>query len=173
MVKDAVISGLADEDFKKDVFGWSDLDNKTLDETITFIEAKKMARNAMSKGPIAAGLSTYKMKSKAESAAKSPKSFCKSCKTKIDKFVRSRRQKRRVESTLCHPWWKKKQSKSIEVDKPIDETSKLFIGAITEAEPILHVDLSSICSNTASHWGKEIVLDHHIFHSQDGWKKAE
>ena len=31
MVKDVVISGLADEDVKKEVLGWSDLDNKTLD----------------------------------------------------------------------------------------------------------------------------------------------
>ena len=96
MVKDVVISGLADEDVKKDVLGWSDLDNKTLDETITFIEAKEMTRDAMSKGPIAAGLSTYKMKLKAEYAAKSPKSSCKSCTTEIDKFVWSRRQKRRA-----------------------------------------------------------------------------
>ena len=171
MVKDVVISGLADEDVKKDVLGWSDLDNKTLDETITFIEAKEMARDAMSKGPIAAGLSTYK-KSKAESAAKSPKSSCKSCKTEIDKFVWSRRQKRTVECTLCHPCWKKKQSKPFKGDQPVDEASALFIGAITEAEPILQVE-SSICSNTTSHGGKEIILDHHIFHSQDGWKKAE
>ena len=48
----------------------------------------------------------------------------------------------------------------------------LFIGDITEAEPILQVE-SSICSNNTSHGGKEIVLDHHIFHSQGGWKKAE
>ena len=171
MVKDVVISGLADEDVKKDVLGWSDLDNKTLDETITFIEAKEMARDAMSKGPIAAGLSTYK-KSKAESAAKSPKSSCKSCKTEIDKFVWSRRQKRTVECTLCHPCWKKKQSKPVKGDQPVDEASALFIGAITEAEPILQVE-SSICSNITSHGGKEIILDHHIFHSQDGWKKAE
>ena len=60
MVKDVVISGLVDEDIKKEVLGWSDLDDKTLEETITFIEAKEMARDALSKGPIAAGLSTYK-----------------------------------------------------------------------------------------------------------------
>ena len=113
MVKDVVISGLADEDVKKEVLGWCDLDNKTLVETIAFIEAKEMARDALSKGPIAAALSTYK-KSKAESAVKSAtKIQCKSSKTEIDKFLWSRRLKKSIECIYCHPCWKKnRQSKA-------------------------------------------------------------
>ena len=79
MVKD-VISGLVDEEIKKELLGWTDLDEKSLEETITFIEAKEMARDALSKGPIAAGLSTYK-KSQAE-AKLTTKVPCKSCKPK-------------------------------------------------------------------------------------------
>ena len=37
MVKDVVISGLVDEDVKKEVLGWSDLANKTLDQRIACI----------------------------------------------------------------------------------------------------------------------------------------
>jgi hypothetical protein len=48
MVKDVVISGLVDEEIKKEVLGWSDLDEKSIEETIT------------SKAPIAAGVSSYK-----------------------------------------------------------------------------------------------------------------
>ena len=42
MVKDVLIAGLADEEVKKDVLGWQDLDRKTLEETVSFIEAKEM-----------------------------------------------------------------------------------------------------------------------------------
>ena len=41
------MAGIADDDVKKDVLGWDDLDNKTIDQTITFIEAKEMARDAL------------------------------------------------------------------------------------------------------------------------------
>ena len=47
MVKDVFVSGLCDDDIKKDVLGWADLDNKSLNETIAFVEAKEMARDAL------------------------------------------------------------------------------------------------------------------------------
>ena len=174
MVKDVVISGLVDEDVKKEVLGWSDLDNKTLDQTVAFIEAKEMARDALSKEPITAGLSTYK-KSKADSAAKaSPRILCKSCKTEIKQFVWSKRQKRSIECTYCHPCWKKSRpNRASKDDCSGDETSALIIGTIAEDTPITDVESSGICSHATSHEAKEIVLDHHIFHSQDGWKKSE
>ena len=152
MVKDVVISGVADEDVKKEVLGWSDLDNKILEDTIRFIEAKEMARDALRKGPIAASLSTYK-KSKAESARKSATKIpCKLCKTEIDKFVWSRRQQRSIECTYCHPCWKKnRQSKAGKDDRPGDETSALLIGAIADATAIIDVESSSICSQGTLH----------------------
>ncbi len=99
-----------------------------------------MARDALSKEQIAAGLSTYK-KSKAESAAKSAtKTACKLCKTEIDKFVWSKRQKRSIECTYCYPCWKKNRlSKAGRNDCPSDETSALLIGVITQATAITDV----------------------------------
>ena len=74
MVKDVVISGLVDEDVKKEVLGWEDLDDKSLEETIYFIEAKEMARDALNKGTINAGMSNYKK----EKMDKPVKAACKS-----------------------------------------------------------------------------------------------
>ena len=51
MVEDVVVAGLADEETKKEVLGWSDLDNN-LAGTVTFIEAKEMARDALATIPI-------------------------------------------------------------------------------------------------------------------------
>jgi hypothetical protein len=59
MVKDVLISGLADEDIKKDVLGWPDLYSKSLEDAVSFIGAKKMARDALNKVDTTAGISSY------------------------------------------------------------------------------------------------------------------
>lgn len=47
IVKDVLVAGLADEDIRRDVLGWAELDDKTVDETVNFIEAKEVARHAL------------------------------------------------------------------------------------------------------------------------------
>ena len=42
-----MISGLVDDEVRREVLGWHDLDEKTADETVTFVEAKEMARDAL------------------------------------------------------------------------------------------------------------------------------
>ncbi len=37
-VKDVLIAGIADDDIKKEVLGWADLDSKTVEETVTKTE---------------------------------------------------------------------------------------------------------------------------------------
>ena len=171
MVKDVIISGLVDEDVKKDVLGWTDLDDKSLEDTVSFVEAKEMARDALSKGPTNAGISTYKKgKPEGNSAGKIP---CKLCKAEIDRIVWNKRQRRNIECTLCLPCWKKsnpRKDKSPKDDKMTDETGALvLIGGISSVTAVSDLESSGI----SSHGRKEIVLDHHIFNSQDGWKKSE
>ena len=48
MVKYVILSGIADEDIKKEVLGIPDLDEKTLKDTVTAIENKEMASRAIS-----------------------------------------------------------------------------------------------------------------------------
>ena len=85
MVKDVLISGLADEDIKRDVLGLPDLDSKSLEDTVSFVEAKEMARDALSKVVTTAGISSYQ---KGKANGKSPaKTACKSCRAEIDKYV--------------------------------------------------------------------------------------
>ena len=49
IIKDVLISGLSDEEIKMKVFGWHDLDHKTVDQTVQFIEAKEMARSVLTR----------------------------------------------------------------------------------------------------------------------------
>ena len=48
IVKYVLISGICDDDIKKDVLSYSDIDVKSLNDTITLIESKEMAVRAMS-----------------------------------------------------------------------------------------------------------------------------
>ena len=169
IVKDVVISGLVDDEVKKEVLGWSDLDKKSLEETVAFVEAKEMARDALNRGT-AAIQSNYKK----AGSGKSPKVNCKLCKAEIDKFVWCKRQNKNVECSLCLPCWKKKNPKKPKNPKPeptadADETSALIVGevaAVTDTQD----ESSAIMSQKR---GDEIVLDHHIFSTKEGWKKSE
>lgn len=48
IVKYPIISAIADEEIKKDVFGYADLDSKSLSNTISLPETKEMAAEVMS-----------------------------------------------------------------------------------------------------------------------------
>ena len=59
VVKDVLISGIADAEIRKDVLGWSSLDQKTDKEILAFVEEKEIARNALS-GSTNAATSGYR-----------------------------------------------------------------------------------------------------------------
>ena len=102
-----MISGLSDEEIKIEVFGWHDLDEKTVDQTVQFIEAKEMARNALTKTPTKSAISTYKKAGKKNNNNDTATRPCKGCSTRVEKLVWSRRQKKMVERNFCGPCWTK------------------------------------------------------------------
>ena len=92
IVKDVLISGLVDEEIRKEVLGWPDLDVKDVKETVSFIEAKEMARDALMKQTTNAGVSTtQKTKAKGNTANQS-KTNCRECHTEIEKFIWNNRK---------------------------------------------------------------------------------
>ena len=54
ILKDVMATCLADEDIHKEVLGWGSLDKKDVNETIGFIEAKEMARDAITQSAVTA-----------------------------------------------------------------------------------------------------------------------
>ena len=60
IVKDLMIAGLVDEDIKKEVLVWAPLDEKDVDATVTLIEAKEMARDALNRPLSHSAVSSYK-----------------------------------------------------------------------------------------------------------------
>ena len=60
ILKDVMVTGLADEDIRKEVLGWGSLVEKDVNETICLIEAKEMTRDAMTQPAVTASVSSYK-----------------------------------------------------------------------------------------------------------------
>ena len=60
VVKDILIAGIADNDIRKDVLSWAELDEKSDKDIVRFIEEKEIAKNAYSGNlATAAGMSSY------------------------------------------------------------------------------------------------------------------
>ena len=155
IAKDVLISGLIDDEIRKDVLGWSELDNKTLKDTITFIESKEMARDALSKQSISASIST----------STSTKTKCKNCKIEIGKQVWNKRQRKMITVTHCLSCWRKANPRAKNQYIGTDLSHRdvpAEANTITIASSINHQ--SSKC--------RPILLDHHIF-TKTGWKEAD
>ena len=58
IIKDLLNSVLSDEEVKMEVFGWHDLDRKTVDQTVQFVEGKEMARNALARNSTMSAISS-------------------------------------------------------------------------------------------------------------------
>lgn len=171
IVKDVLVTGLADEDIRKDVLGWGELDDTNINDTVRFIEAKEMARDAMNQPSINAAVSAYKSSQKKSMQKPSGKIVCSSCHEQTDKYVWSRRKNKFIECSTCMQCWRKLKKKpstgGSQPTKLADEASALLIGSIS----------SKSLDERPIGWDgkpvKEIKLDHYIFDSHDGWKVSQ
>ena len=108
IVKDVLITGLVNDEIKREVLGWTELDIKRVDETVSFIEGKEMARDALNNQPIAAAVSSYKANSKTVPSNHSKvMTTCKDCNKQMEQYSWSKRQNSMIECTLCLKCWQK------------------------------------------------------------------
>ena len=179
IVKDVLITGLSDDEIKRDALGWADLDKQNVQETVNFIEAKEMARDALTRQSTAAAISSsYKMQGKAETVFMT-KTTCKVCKTEMDKYSWSKRQNRMIECcSLCLPCWNKANPRKLKGTRngagyknqrqtdPSNEVGAIIIGAVEQtdwADNNPQFDISPVESHTSP--GKNaILMDHHILY---------
>ena len=166
IVKDVLISGLVDEEIRKEVLGWADLDEKSSEETVRFIEAKEMARDALaSSSSSAAGISAYKKMDK--TPTRSTKAKCKSCSKEIDAMVWSQQKHKMIERTLCYKCWRQSNQKTKKLTSEDVEAGGIIIGAAeTVTIPVKKYSGKQVAR-------KPIVLDSYIFDSAGCWKRAE
>ena len=77
ILKDVLIKGLNDEEIKQEVLDCEDIDAKTVEETLSFIEEKEMERDAR----VAEGKSSKKSNRRA--AKEASKTKCQYCETRM------------------------------------------------------------------------------------------
>ena len=95
VVKDILISGIADPDIRKDVLEWPELESKSAKDLVGFVEGKETSKKAWTAQPSdAAGMSSYKKSGKQEDSETAKKlalkSKCTKCGVHIPQYTRSR-----------------------------------------------------------------------------------
>ena len=107
MVKMIMINGLADEDVKKDILSTTDIDDKTLADTVSLIDSKEIATRAMMATPTVA-VSSYKKSKKPLQADQTIKIKCTDCARAIPKVTMVRGRPR--EFKRCKDCWDKNRA---------------------------------------------------------------
>ena len=169
MVKYVIISGIVNEDIKKDVLAQKGLNDKSLNDTISLIENKEMAVRAMTPSKtfdgatsVNAANTSYKnsKETQAKLAIRIPCRICKTSFPKYKLFGGGRKQTLR-EFTECIDCWKK-----IKGNKKDDSTNALFdqLTALHNVPEDVSVDEISAMS--------QLTLNHQIFGDR-GWMTSE
>ena len=60
IIKDVFVSGLSDDDIKRESLGWTDLDKSAVQDVVQFVEGKEMARDAMAGASGVSAASSFK-----------------------------------------------------------------------------------------------------------------
>eukprot|EP00111_Clytia_hemisphaerica_P012758 TCONS_00037534-protein len=165
MVKYVVISGIADEDIKKEVLGFPDLDTKSLSDTIATIENKEIASRAIISTPNLQNSAINNDSHPRDIQSKlSIKTNCKSCKKTIQKFKLRRKGPSKVlkEFHLCVDCWKNENVPAK------DAASALF-------DTISTISFATSIQRQAKHSKRKQLqpMDHYVFDGSYGWMVAE
>ena len=174
MVKYVIISGIADEEIKKEVLGIPDLDKKTLNDTVTTIENKEMASRAISSP--AQHLQSNAIHSdipKDMQLKLSQKSKCKHCSKTIQRYKLRRKGSNKFlkEFSLCIDCWKN-ANHTTNQHKDESTTSKTTAGALFDT--IASIKGPNKNQTPQLHASNHLrQIDHYIFDGTYGWMIAE
>ena len=157
IAKDVLISGLAEDEVKREVLGWPGLDNSTIEETVSFIEAKEMARDALNRHSATNAISSYRTKTK-PGKKDIQRTSCQSCNVDMEKLVWSKRQKKMTERKLCNACWRTHNPRNAQKNSTTRQQQPL--GDDTGA-----IALSIDCITNK--------LEHMLFDSSSGWKRHD
>lgn len=187
VVKDILVSGIADPDIRKDVLEWPELDTKSARDLVGFIEGKETSKKAWTAQPSdAASISGYKKSGKQDEPDSGKKlalkSKCAKCRVQIPQYTRSRFG--RINKTpyklciKCHKEDSSSENQLADNETKQSETAAIhgFISAIStkplpeDAQPPDPGPMK-VSSNAGERRERRVLLDHHIF-THEGWKRA-
>lgn len=174
IVKHVVISGISDDEIRKDILSIVDLDEKSLDETIAVIESKEMASRMLSPAIASHGAAiNSNPTSSNQGGAQDPRinmiTKCQSCGKAIKKFKKWFNKYSQTttmkEFKQCPACWKlERAQKDRHAGTPSPATN---VAALSQ--PSLSPTLSNQSSSVKTR--HSISLDHYIFDGTAGWSK--
>ena len=177
-IKDVLLVGLSDLDIQRDVLGWPGLDDKTVSETVTFIESKEMARNALRGDSLTGAInSAYRKLQKKQDQPDASKDKqmgkCPVCGKDYHLYVYSKYSKRWNEQPFatcfsCKP--PRKKANKVESKPKDDEAGALFatLGAVVDR----HISSVSYMSHQFDKKEGRVILRNKIFDNELGWQTA-
>ena len=80
-----LIFGVAEDEIKREVFGWTGMDVSSMEETVSFLEAREKAREALNRHSSTNVVSSYQQNKKHGKKDLS-KTNCQSCNVEIETF---------------------------------------------------------------------------------------
>ena len=184
VIKDILVSGIADNDIRKDVLEWAELDIKSDKDIVGFVEGKETAKKAWSGHQPAgvAGVSADRNYSNHEDPDLKQKlslrGKCSKCKTQIALYIRYKTGRaNKTPFKMCSKCHKEgnpdtlnnRQEKQMNYLNKGSETAAVtsFIGSIETSYSEVH----AVTLDDEEKRPNDVVLDHHIF-TEDGWKRA-
>eukprot|EP00111_Clytia_hemisphaerica_P011054 TCONS_00032366-protein len=159
IAKDVLISGLAEDEVKREVLGWPGLDNSSIEETVSFIEAKEMARDTLNRHSSNSAISAHRSARNKPGKRDIQRTNCQSCNVDMKKMFWSKRQKKMVERKLCATCWRKHNPRNN------------LKGGTRQREPTgddadaIAFSIDCITNNTK--------LEHMLFDPSSGWKSHD
>ena len=156
VIRDVLLSGLCDMDIRREALSSEDVKGKTVNQVISVIESKEMARNATPAPGAVAAMSSYKKarSTSRQGAAAEPTTPCPECQRPFQRFREKPNgevNKQPYKTCLsCFKANKKKQQKASEVraisdyDSDVSHCDIVYqIGAIDYDSDVSHCDTVS------------------------------
>ena len=165
IIRDVLIAGISDMDIRREVLGTKDILSTSINDVITLVESKEMARNALP--PSNAGISGYRRQNKSL-PDKNKTSACPDCNKKFNLFTENANGWNKKPHPCCLDCFRARRMKNRK-EKSQDQNAK---DNSQDQSGSGSSDIGSIFSQVSAVTSKALVPCHHIF-TKSGWRKAK
>ena len=178
VVKDVLLIGIADEEIRKDILSWEDLDKKSDQEVVDFAESKELAQAAFnSSSTTSVSSNQSQMMTQSLKAKLALKGKCAKCNKEIPIYKRydSGKINKKAFKLCAHCYKESKQTNISDNSAVTDATASsalegFFVTGILDQEmPIHEKQEDTSAEPVASVFS--VTLGHHIF-TPEGWQRV-
>ena len=164
-IRDVLLAGISDLEIRREALNFEELQQKSINELISFVERREMSRHATSEKTLSA-LSTFKKQKNRPSTSgqqsqqqNSQTRLCPQCKVKFKPFKRGRHGAFNKKAyTVCYDCWEKNKRKRN--CAALEETDNDDNESTTEALEVRSFILSHNARNVSSHPRVDITVTH-------------